>query len=101
VGEAVGQMDQATQQNAALVEESAAAADSLRQQAQQLVQAVAVFQLGGAQAIRTPVLVKKVAAPVAAPRAGNVVKFVAKPVRPAAAAPMVAAGGSEQAWTSF
>ncbi len=42
---AVSQMDQATQQNAALVEESAAAADSLRQQAQQLVQAVAVFRL--------------------------------------------------------
>ena len=45
VGQAVSQMDQATQQNAALVEESAAAAESLRQQAQQLVQAVAVFQL--------------------------------------------------------
>jgi methyl-accepting chemotaxis protein len=38
-------MDQATQQNAALVEESAAAAESLKSQAQQLVQAVAVFQL--------------------------------------------------------
>ena len=46
VGEAVGQMDQVTQQNAALVEESAAAAESLRVQAQQLVQAVAVFKLG-------------------------------------------------------
>ncbi len=46
VGEAVSQMDQVTQQNAALVEESAAAADSLRQQAQQLVSAVAVFKLG-------------------------------------------------------
>jgi methyl-accepting chemotaxis protein len=45
VGEAVSQMDQATQQNAALVEESAAAAESLRTQAQQLVQAVAVFEL--------------------------------------------------------
>ena len=45
VGDAVTQMDQVTQQNAALVEESAAAADSLRNQAQQLVQAVAVFQL--------------------------------------------------------
>jgi methyl-accepting chemotaxis protein len=43
VGEAVTQMDQATQQNAALVEESAAAADSLKSQAQQLVQAVALF----------------------------------------------------------
>jgi transcription initiation factor TFIID subunit TAF12 len=38
-------MDQATQQNAALVEESAAAAESLKGQAQQLVQAVAVFRL--------------------------------------------------------
>ena len=45
VGEAVTQMDQTTQQNAALVEESAAAAGSLRKQAQDLVQAVAVFQL--------------------------------------------------------
>jgi methyl-accepting chemotaxis protein len=34
-----------TQQNAALVEESAAAAESLKAQAQQLVQAVAVFKL--------------------------------------------------------
>jgi methyl-accepting chemotaxis protein-1 (serine sensor receptor) len=45
VGEAITQMDQVTQQNAALVEESAAAADSLRLQAQQLVEAVAVFRL--------------------------------------------------------
>jgi methyl-accepting chemotaxis protein len=49
VGEAIGQMDRATQQNAALVEESAAAAESLRQQAHQLVQSVAVFTLGTAQ----------------------------------------------------
>ena len=47
VGQAVTQMDQATQQNAALVEEMAAAASSLKGQAQELVQAVSVFQLGG------------------------------------------------------
>ncbi len=52
VGEAVSQMDQATQQNAALVEESAAAAESLKAQAQQLVEAVAVFKVGSAQAHR-------------------------------------------------
>lgn len=46
VGEAVMQMDQATQQNAALVEEMAAAATSLKEQAQDLVHAVAVFKLG-------------------------------------------------------
>ncbi len=45
VGEAVTQMDHATQQNAALVEQSAAAAGSLREQAQQLVQAVSVFKI--------------------------------------------------------
>ena len=45
VGEAVAQMDHATQQNAALVEESAAAAISLRTQAERLVQSVAVFKL--------------------------------------------------------
>ncbi len=45
VGDAVSQMDQVTQQNAALVEEAAAAADSLRQQAQRLVQAVSAFRL--------------------------------------------------------
>ena len=48
VGEAVTQMDQATQQNAALVEEMAAAASSLNGQAQELVQAVAVFRLAHA-----------------------------------------------------
>jgi methyl-accepting chemotaxis protein len=42
---AVGQMDQTTQQNAALVEESAAASASLRDQAERLVQAVASFRL--------------------------------------------------------
>ena len=45
VGEAITHMDQATQQNAALVEESAAAASSLQHQAEQLVRAVAVFKL--------------------------------------------------------
>ena len=45
VGDAVTQLDQVTQQNAALVEESAAAADSLKHQAGQLLEAVSVFKL--------------------------------------------------------
>jgi len=44
VGEAVSLMDQATQKNAALVEQSAAAAESLKQQAQLLLNAVAAFE---------------------------------------------------------
>jgi methyl-accepting chemotaxis protein len=46
VGQAVTQMDHTTQQNAALVEQSAAAAESLKVQARQLVEAVSVFRLG-------------------------------------------------------
>jgi methyl-accepting chemotaxis protein len=45
VGQSLSQMDQATQQNAALVEQSAAAAASLRDQANQLVGAVSGFKL--------------------------------------------------------
>ena len=45
IHQAMGQMDQVTQSNAALVEEAAAAAQSLEQQAQSLVRAVGVFQL--------------------------------------------------------
>jgi methyl-accepting chemotaxis protein len=49
IGQAVAQMDQATQQNAALVEEMAAAASSLKTQAHDLVQTVAVFKLSPGQ----------------------------------------------------
>ncbi|MFM0203895.1 methyl-accepting chemotaxis protein [Paraburkholderia fungorum] len=45
VNQAVVQMDEMTQQNAALVEEAAAAAASLHQQTQQLKEAVSVFEI--------------------------------------------------------
>ena len=48
VGEAITQMDQATQQNAALVEEMAAAALSLKSQSQELVNTVAMFGVDSA-----------------------------------------------------
>jgi methyl-accepting chemotaxis protein len=115
VGDAVGQMDQVTQQNAALVEESAAAAESLKAQARLLVQAVATFKISqGALASH--------AAPVAAPapkaaakgwnsvderrgkdRATNVTrpKFgkTAAAAKPAPAATAQATGSDD--WTSF
>ena len=47
VNTAVTELDQMTQQNAALVEESAAAAESLREQAQRLAQVVSAFRLSG------------------------------------------------------
>jgi methyl-accepting chemotaxis protein len=48
INDAVTQLDNVTQQNAALVEESAAAADSLDQQARKLVEAVSRFKLQAA-----------------------------------------------------
>ncbi len=45
VNRAITQMDEVTQQNAALVEQAAAAAESLQEQADHLVQAVSVFRL--------------------------------------------------------
>jgi methyl-accepting chemotaxis protein len=45
VGAAVNELDQMTQQNAALVEQSAAATESLRQQAVGLNELVALFRL--------------------------------------------------------
>ncbi|KXK50204.1 MAG: chemotaxis transducer [Nitrosomonas europaea] len=45
VNQAISQMDEITQQNAALVEEAAAASESMREQAEQLSRAVAAFKL--------------------------------------------------------
>ncbi|MDY4316117.1 methyl-accepting chemotaxis protein [Pectobacterium actinidiae] len=54
VSQAIVEMDSTTQQNAALVEESSAAADSLEEQARLLKQAVSVFRLTNAQHDDTP-----------------------------------------------
>lgn len=63
VGQAVTEMDRVTQQNASLVEESAAAAASLEEQASRLSQAVAVFKVRREQVV--PPLIRPV--PLAAP----------------------------------
>ncbi|HDR2722948.1 TPA: methyl-accepting chemotaxis protein [Enterobacter asburiae] len=71
VGLAVAEMDRVTQQNASLVEESAAAAAALEEQASRLTQAVAVFRIqqeqmkarefAEAKAVSTPVMARKTA----------------------------------------
>jgi methyl-accepting chemotaxis protein len=58
---AVTQLDQMTQQNAALVEQSAAAAESLKEQSSQLAAALAGFQLGGAHTVVSPQAVAQMA----------------------------------------
>ncbi|WP_050477468.1 methyl-accepting chemotaxis protein [Herbaspirillum rhizosphaerae] len=55
VNQAITQMDQTTQQNAALVEQAAAAAQSLQDQAGRLTQAVSVFKISGAGMVSAPV----------------------------------------------
>jgi len=52
VGQAVAEMDRVTQQNASLVEESAAAAAALEEQAARLNEAVAVFKIVHGQAAK-------------------------------------------------
>ncbi|MFD2301204.1 methyl-accepting chemotaxis protein [Paracidovorax citrulli] len=82
IAEAITHVDQATQQNAALVEQMAAAASSLSTQAAELVRAVEVFQLGrppAAAAVHAPHAAPHAAAPAASAHAAP-----AEPRRPAA-----------------
>ena len=87
VNQSVAQLDQMTQQNAALVEESAAAAESLRDQAERLASVVGRFRIreGASAAIQARPVVKAPAAIAPAPAVR------ATPVKTAAAAPRPAA----------
>ena len=91
---AVTDMDAVTQQNAALVEEAAAAASSLQDQAVQLAAAVSVFKLASVQAAPVRPARKHAAAPASA---------AASPARLAAAkpAPRLAATASADEWEQF
>jgi methyl-accepting chemotaxis protein len=63
VNQAISQMDEMTQQNAALVEEAAAAAQSMQNQAVELSRAVSIFRLGGDSAMAAPAATAKHVAP--------------------------------------
>jgi methyl-accepting chemotaxis protein I, serine sensor receptor len=124
VARAVTQMDEVTQQNAALVEEAAAAASSLEDQAGKLRTAVAVFQLeeGGYHASVSSVP-KRASTPVRAKAARSVSRAsvaqpattaaavakapaaaaqpAASPARAPAKAMATASAGSDQDWETF
>jgi methyl-accepting chemotaxis protein len=104
---AVNQLDQMTQQNAALVEESAAAAQSLKEQAATLSQVVGAFKLGVPQGAAgaplkpatrpstLPTLTQTVAPARASSRPQNTVESRHAPVRAAAApAPLAVAAAA-------
>ena len=117
VGEAVTQMDQVTLQNGALVEEMAAAAASLNNQAQDLVSTVAFFKLSPAQAAQPAAsafaYVPKAAGPSKAlagsSRPAPVAQSKVPPLRAAAkrapalasTAPARSGSGNDADWESF
>ncbi len=124
VNQAIGNLDQMTQQNAALVEQSAAAAESLRDQADQLAQAVAVFKTSSAAmlvpqrptrditprpqavAYRRPAQLAKPKAPVLSARAPQkrlaATAPVAKaPIRTPAKTPTAASAAADADWETF
>jgi len=109
VNGSVAQLDQMTQQNAALVEQSAAAAESLKEQAAKLSQVVATFRLDTSSAVHTaprPVVLAP-AKPVAARKpaqASSAVPRVSTPPRPIALPkPVAVAAGPASAgdWETF
>jgi methyl-accepting chemotaxis protein-1 (serine sensor receptor) len=106
VSRAVTQMDEVTQQNAALVEEAAAAAQSLEDQAARLRQAVAVFQVAdgaplavtmSASTPATKVAPRATMTPRVAPRVSPAKRAVTAPAAPKA--PATAETGGD--WETF
>ncbi|MEZ2354734.1 methyl-accepting chemotaxis protein [Caballeronia sp. RCC_10] len=98
VNQAISQMDEVTQQNAALVEEAAAAAGSMEDQAKHLSAAVAVFRTAQTPSVAaTNTYTPQIARPSAPKKAPTVTK-VAKPA-PAAAQPVHA--GDDGDWSTF
>jgi len=99
INQAITQMDDVTQQNAALVEQAAAAAESLQDQAVKLTETVSVFRLDPA----TAAVVAAAAAP-AISRAGQpgALPPVKKTAPARQAAPkQLAMAGSDDDWSEF
>ncbi len=103
VNQAISQMDEMTQQNAALVEQAAAAAQSMQDQAVELSRAVSIFRLSGNSTAPTPVAKRatpslqqvKPAARTTAPATVHKQLAAAKPQKP------IAADKSGDDWEEF
>lgn len=91
INQAITQMDEVTQQNAALVEEAAAAAGSLQEQASQLVDVVRIFKIGQRDGADTA---KSGAVPASSRRAGQVTKIAL--ASPRTGRPMIAPARSQK-----
>jgi methyl-accepting chemotaxis protein len=109
VNQSIIEMDSMTQQNAALVEEAAAAAQSLQDQASELGRVVSIFKLVEGEervAVAAPAFATKAAVvkPIAAARA-PVKKLATKPASSPAAKPKKVAAAASTAgsdeWEEF
>ncbi|MBB5739910.1 methyl-accepting chemotaxis protein [Brevundimonas aurantiaca] len=103
VNTAVNQMDQVTQQNAAMVEQSTAASHSLAQEAQSLQASVARFKVGSAAQAASPA---PVAAPAPAPAPAKPAHRMVQALKTlgrggAAPAPAQQAAPAEDGWEEF
>ncbi len=107
VNQAVTNLDQMTQQNAALVEESAAAASALRDQAQRLAEVVSIFNVGSHVSVKAPVYsappapARLASQPVARPAAKKPAAALAAPAPVKAKAPAAVAAKADDEWESF
>ncbi|UJP08582.1 MAG: methyl-accepting chemotaxis protein [Nitrosomonas sp.] len=108
INQAVTQMDEVTQQNAALVEEASAAAESMKEQSKVLIQAVSVFKFAhhGEQTAVVPAT-KNPAVVTMLPNRGSVTRKAAvntkaetAPEKLAMPTRKVASGGKED-WEEF
>ncbi|MCD2175251.1 methyl-accepting chemotaxis protein [Rhizobium sp. C4] len=101
VNGAVNQMDQTTQQNAAMVEESTAASAALAGEAQTLRALISKFSFGDMPASATPsAMLRQTAAAMAAPARSTAPRAAAAPVRVARAGSS-AAPAAAQGWEEF
>jgi methyl-accepting chemotaxis protein-1 (serine sensor receptor) len=99
---AISQMDEAVQQNAALVEEAAAAAGSMQDQANSLNQAVSIFKLSAAEGSKSQADMGSRVKPAAA-RQNNAKKAPVKSLANSSRAKPAksAQTGSDQDWEEF
>ncbi|MEB0140520.1 MULTISPECIES: methyl-accepting chemotaxis protein [unclassified Undibacterium] len=99
VNQAIAKMDEATQQNAALVEQAAAAAGSMRDQANNLNHAVGIFKVQANEAVAQPTVV---APPRAVPRAAaHKPKVALKAISSASVARKSSAAAKADEWEEF
>jgi methyl-accepting chemotaxis protein len=87
INQAISQMDQVTQQNAALVEEAAAASEAMQDQAAHLASVVSIFKIAAGDSRQAAVLPPQTSRKPAARSLTN---------RPSASVPAVVAGKSVQ-----